>query len=156
MTSPTEGGKSASFKAALGALGRVREFVESEVDNRSYAGGSMTDYENEAQEALDELDAAVAALRDQHADALHEIMAALYKAWPHAEDMGDGTHLGIIGLIEQLTDERNALLEALRRNRAALDLIDPDRPLQYATTMDLMRKDMDAAILQATGGEDGR
>jgi len=43
------------------------------------------------------------------------------------------------------------LVAALKRNRAALDLIDPDRPLQYATTMDLMRKDMDAAIAQATG-----
>lgn len=42
------------------------------------------------------------------------------------------------------------LLEALKRNRAALDLIDPARPLQYATTMDLMRKDMDAAIALAT------
>ncbi len=41
------------------------------------------------------------------------------------------------------------LYETLRRNRAALDLIDPIRPLQYATTMDLMRKDMDAAIAQA-------
>lgn len=42
------------------------------------------------------------------------------------------------------------MLAALKRNRAALDLIDPMRPLQYATTMDLMRKDMDAAIATAT------
>lgn len=38
------------------------------------------------------------------------------------------------------------LLASLKRNRAALDLIDPARVLQYAITMDLMRKDMDAAI----------
>lgn len=42
------------------------------------------------------------------------------------------------------------LLEALARNRKALDLIDPDRPLQYAHTMDLMRQDMDAAIAKAS------
>lgn len=47
---------------ALGALGRVREFVESEVENRSYAGGMMTDYESEADEALAELDATIALL----------------------------------------------------------------------------------------------
>jgi hypothetical protein len=47
------------------------------------------------------------------------------------------------------------LLEALKRNRAALDLIDPMRPLQYATTMDLMRKDMDAAIATAEGRTNG-
>jgi len=44
------------------------------------------------------------------------------------------------------------LLDSLKRNRAALDLIDPARPLQFAQTMDLMRKDMDAALSRATGG----
>lgn len=56
-------------------------------------------------------------------------------------------------VIELAEAEANVarLLAALKRNRAALDLIDPMRPLQYATTMDLMRKDMDAAIAKAEG-----
>lgn len=58
------------------------------------------------------------AVLDQHADAHQEVMAALYKAWPHAEDIGDGTHRGVVGLIEQLTAERNALLEALKGQTA--------------------------------------
>lgn len=48
-------------------------------------------------------------------------------------------------------EEIARLRECLTRNRAALDLIDPMRPLQYATAMDLMRQDMDAAISKATG-----
>lgn len=52
---------------------------------------------------------------------------------------------------EGLFSAAPAMLQALRRNRAALDLIDPVRPLQYAMTMDLMRRDMSAAIAKAEG-----
>lgn len=59
---------------------------------------------------------------------------------------------------DQISSVNAELLEALKRNRAALDLIDPMRPLQYATTMDLMRRDMSAAITRAEGllGEGGK
>ena len=49
-------------RALLGRLGRVREFVENEVDNRHGAGALMSDYEGEADEALAELDAALASI----------------------------------------------------------------------------------------------
>lgn len=51
--------------------------------------------------------------RDRNADDIQELYAALYKAWPHAEDMGDGSAKGVGHLIEQLTEERDGLLEAL-------------------------------------------
>jgi len=44
----------------LEALKAVREFVESEVENRGAAGSDHSDYQNEAQEALDIIDAAIA------------------------------------------------------------------------------------------------
>lgn len=47
-------------------------------------------------------------------DAIQELYAELYKAWPHAEDMGDGTAAGVGHLIEQLAAERDKAREALR------------------------------------------
>lgn len=41
------------------ALLAARDFAESEVENRSHAGGSMSDYINEAQEIVDLCDAAL-------------------------------------------------------------------------------------------------
>lgn len=43
-----------------GALRHVREFVDAENENRNGSGALMTDYENEAKEALDRIDAALA------------------------------------------------------------------------------------------------
>lgn len=51
-------------KAALReSLGQVREFVESEVDNRGAAGGEMSDYTDEARDALDRVDSAMELLK---------------------------------------------------------------------------------------------
>ena len=37
----------------------ARDFAEAEVENREHAGGSMSDYINEAQEIVDTIDAAI-------------------------------------------------------------------------------------------------
>lgn len=49
----------AALKAAVIA---ARDFASDEVENRSCAGGSMSDYINEAQEVLDACDAALSSL----------------------------------------------------------------------------------------------
>jgi hypothetical protein len=43
----------------LEALQPVRDFVEAEVENRGAAGSDMSDYQDEARQALDALDAAI-------------------------------------------------------------------------------------------------
>lgn len=43
----------------LAALIAVREFVETEVDNRGAAGSEASDYQDEARQALDAIDAAI-------------------------------------------------------------------------------------------------
>lgn len=53
-----------------------------------------------------------------------------------------GSIAGNAHLIAAAPDMRDALTKL----RKALDLIDPARPLQYANTMDLMRKCADAAL----------
>lgn len=79
------------------------------------------------------------------------VSTALPQLCDLVERLADQAREALAG--EIAADERgDKLLEALTRNRAALDLIDPMRPLQYAATMDLMRKDMDAAIAKASGG----
>lgn len=45
---------------------------------------------------------------EERADQLHEVVVALYKAWPDAEDMATDWPLGVIGRIEDLIAERNA------------------------------------------------
>lgn len=45
------------------ALIAARDFASDEVENRSCAGGSMSDYINEAQEVVDACEAALAALQ---------------------------------------------------------------------------------------------
>lgn len=62
--------------------------------------------------AITKAEAILALAKGDRADARLDIMAALYKAWPHAEDM-DGTDQGVVGLIEQLTAERDAARQAL-------------------------------------------
>jgi hypothetical protein len=47
------------------ALKAVREFVEAEVDNRGAAGSDMSDYQNEAQQTLDLIDAALSKARGE-------------------------------------------------------------------------------------------
>lgn len=49
----------AAAPAPLEALKAVRAFAEAEVENREHAGGSMSDYINEAQEIVDTIDAAI-------------------------------------------------------------------------------------------------
>lgn len=44
----------------LAALKAVRQFVEDEAENRGLAGSDMTDYQDEAVQALDVIDAAIA------------------------------------------------------------------------------------------------
>lgn len=46
----------------IGRLGRIREFIENEVDNRDAAGALMSDYDDEAKDALNELDGVLAML----------------------------------------------------------------------------------------------
>ena len=46
-----------------GALRAALAFAEDEVENRSTAGGSMPDYINEAQDVVDRVTAALAALQ---------------------------------------------------------------------------------------------
>lgn len=67
--------------------------------------------------------------------------------------MNDEAMFGPVRRVLLQASAAKGLFDALKRNRAALDLIDPMRPLQYATTMDLMRRDMDAAIAKALGRE---
>lgn len=55
------------------------------------------------------------------ADSTHEIIAALYKAWPDAEDIPSDFPLGIIGCIEQIIGERNAVEAQLSALRASLE-----------------------------------
>lgn len=50
---------------------------------------------------------------DRLADEKHEVVAALYKAWPDAEDIPSDWPLGIIGCIEQIINERDEALSAL-------------------------------------------
>lgn len=50
------------------ALRSAADFARDEVDNRSCAGGSMSDYINEAQEVVDACEAALAALRSEGLD----------------------------------------------------------------------------------------
>lgn len=54
----------------------------------------------------------------ERADQLHDVICALHKAWPDAEDIACDWPLGIIGSIEQITQERDeatARAEALER-----------------------------------------
>lgn len=46
-----------------------------------------------------------------------------------------------------------AMLDSLKRNRRALDMIDPSRAFHYMQIMDAMRQDMDAAIALATAAQ---
>lgn len=50
---------------------------------------------------------------DRLADEKQEVVAALYKAWPDAEDIPSDWPLGIIGCIEQIIRERDEALAAL-------------------------------------------
>jgi hypothetical protein len=89
----------------------ISEAVEHHKLNPDLAGwapGDIIDYlvaDAEAQTLS--LKAEVERLEDQHADGLHEIMAALYRVWPDAEDMPTGVE-GICGLIDQIVDERKS------------------------------------------------
>lgn len=49
---------------------------------------------------------------DRLADEKHEVVAALYKAWPDAEDIPSDWPLGVIGCIEQIIRERDEALAA--------------------------------------------
>lgn len=49
----------AAAPALLEALKLARAFAEAEVENREHAGGTMSDYINEAQEVVDAIDAAI-------------------------------------------------------------------------------------------------
>lgn len=51
------------LRALAQRLACVRVFLESEVDNRGAAGSDMSDYQKEAQDALDDLDSVIAALK---------------------------------------------------------------------------------------------
>jgi hypothetical protein len=55
-------------QTVIKALRLARDFAEAEVDNRSCAGGSMSDYINEAQEVVDAIDAALAELLPREAE----------------------------------------------------------------------------------------
>lgn len=50
------------------ALRAASEFAQDEVDNRSHAGGSMSDYINEAQEVVDTIDAAISQAEGKDTD----------------------------------------------------------------------------------------
>lgn len=54
----------------------------------------------------------------------------------------------------QSSPDSKTLREALEKLRKAMDLIDPSRPLQYARTMDLMRKCADDALATAAKDTD--
>ena len=49
----------ASLVEAMGALRVARDFAELEIENRGYAGGEMTDYQDEAQKVFDDCDAII-------------------------------------------------------------------------------------------------
>lgn len=49
----------AAAPAMYEALKLARAFAEAEVENREHAGGTMSDYINEAQEVVDAIDAAI-------------------------------------------------------------------------------------------------
>jgi hypothetical protein len=66
--------------------------------------------------ALSERDARVHGEgRAKFTDELHDVVAALYKAWPDAEDMAADWPIGIIGRIEDLIAERDAAHEEGRK-----------------------------------------
>lgn len=78
----------------------------------------------QAASTISHLQGEVERLKAEHADGLHEIMATLYKAWPHAEDMPTGV-LGICGLVEQVTEERNSAQADLERAEARVGELEP-------------------------------
>lgn len=57
---------------------------------------------------------------DRLADEKQEVVAALYKAWPDAEDIPSDFPLGIIGCIELIISERDAALASLKVCRESL------------------------------------
>jgi len=76
----------------LGLLRRVREFVEQEHDSRTSAGGRMTDYEGESQDALDELDLAINCLSDDPPEHRRQRFQAMHRRAQAAESRAIKAH----------------------------------------------------------------
>lgn len=63
----------ASLVEAMGALRVARDFAELEIESRGYAGGEMTDYQDEAQKVFDDCDAIIRRASDVHSRLLEGV-----------------------------------------------------------------------------------
>ncbi|CAN7303597.1 hypothetical protein LJR164_001583 [Phenylobacterium sp. LjRoot164] len=106
-------------------------------------------------------DAELSALREEHADQVHEVVAALYKAWPDAEDIPSDWPNGIIGCIEQIIAERDAAQAPLEVCRLSLveqgsARRDPTMPVLIPEVIDALEGDAEAQYAMAMNSEERR
>ncbi len=97
--------------------------------------------------------------RDRRADETLEVVAALYKAWPDAEDIASDWPLGIIGSIEQIIAERDDALASLAVVRESLieqaaARADPTMPLLLPEVLEAIRGDAEASYACAETSEE--
>lgn len=90
----------------------------------------------------------------RRSDETLEVVAALYKAWPDAEDISSDWPLGIIGSIEQIISERNEAQAALAIIRQSLieqaeARADPTMPVLTSAVLEQLRHQAEAGYALA-------